>query len=57
MVPLIEDRMNSAKSVPANILDIKAKQTCKKYGTLPTDLLMSAHSDNALKNHPQITQF
>jgi hypothetical protein len=49
MVPLIEDHMSSAKSVPANILDIKAKQTCKKYGTLPTDLLMSAHSDNALR--------
>ncbi len=38
MVPLIEDHMSSAKLVPANILDIKAKQTCKKYGTLPTDL-------------------
>lgn len=38
MVPLIEDHMSSAKLVPANILDIKAKQTCKKYRTLPTDL-------------------
>jgi hypothetical protein len=29
MVQLIEDHMSSAKLVPANILDIKAKQTCK----------------------------
>jgi hypothetical protein len=49
MVPLIEDHMTSAKSVPANILDIKAKQTCKKYGSLPTYLLTSAHIDNALR--------
>jgi hypothetical protein len=49
MVPLIDDHMSSAKLVPANILDIKAKQTCKKYGTLPTDLQKNTHSDNALR--------